>query len=541
MCYEASMSPSREGRDCKEQERDFFTPEQVDGQIESLTRKLDQPHQQRMSPEQQVVEHLRLFYGSDAPKEDAHSLEYAWERIVYSGQAAGSQASRRRQGSNTPISSLESRMSMKDAVPGFRQKSIFRQRLAMLAAIAVVALLIGSMAVVFSMVSNSHNPSTILGSSGTTPGATVTAQSTTPGKPSANLGTLVYSYQTPFDVYSLAWSPDSQRIAAANNDGAHTFAPTGGHVVDYSVVNNSNNGYTPAYGVAWSPDGKRLAASSDKVRIWDAASGRLLLTYAPGSATPTPGPSPTPTPGGPVTPTPGTTAYNSSSKVFYSAACSPTSMNSPLSGGSPAWTTAWSPDGQLMATAFNGGYGNIVQVWNTNNGHLVATYRGHRDFVAALSWSPDGKYVASASYDKTVQVWEASTGRTVTIYHGHASSGSFVSDVQWSPDGKTIASSGQDVQDWNPMTGKALVKYNGTTGGVNSLAWSPDGTRIASSGQGSHTIQLWNASTGKTLYTYTKNPKPVRTLAWSPDGKYIVSAGGVEETGHITVQVWIAS
>src|SRR5258708_8299639 len=175
MCYEASMSTSREGRDCMEQERDFFTPEQVDGQIESLTRKLDQPHQQRMSPEQQVVEHLRLFYGSDAPKEDAHSLEYACERIVYSGQAAGSQAGRRRQGNNTPISSLESRMSMKDAAPGFRKKSIFRQRLAMLAAIAVVGLLIGSMAVGLSMASNSNNPSTTPCGSGTNPGEPVQA------------------------------------------------------------------------------------------------------------------------------------------------------------------------------------------------------------------------------------------------------------------------------------------------------------------------------------------------------------------------------
>jgi WD40 repeat protein len=520
-----------------EQERDFFTPEQVDGQIESLTRKLDQPHQQRMSPEQQVVEHLRLFYGSDAPQEDAHSLEHAWERIVYSGQAAGSQASRRRQDRKTPVSSLESRMGMKDAVPGLRQKSIFRQRLAMLAAIAVVALLVGSMAVVFGMVSNSHSRSTTLGSSGTTSRATDPAPRATPGKPSANLGKLVYSYQAPNDVYSLAWSPDSKRIAATNIDSAHTFAPTGGQVVDYSVVDQGSNSFVPPYSVAWSPDGKRLAASSDKVRIWDAASRRLLLTYAPALATPTSSPNS----GGPVTPTPGTTAYNSSSSVFYSAAFSPANMHKPLSGGSPVWTTAWSPDGQLMATAFNGGYGNIVQVWTTSSGHLVTTYRKHTDFVTALSWSPDGKYMASASYDKTVQVWEASTGRTVTVYHGHASSGSFVTGVQWSPDGKTIASSAQDVQVWNPMTGRTLFTYHGTRGGVNSLAWSPDGTRIASSGQGSHTIQLWDASTGKTLYTYSKSPQPVRTLAWSPSGQYIVSAGGIEELGHITVQVWIAS
>ena len=512
-----------------EQENDFFTPEQVDRQIESLRKKLNQPLQQCMSPEQQVVEHLQLFYSSDTPEEDAHSLERAWERIVYGGQAAASQSSKRRQGRNTPESPLESRISMKDAVPGLRQRSTFQQRFAMFAAIAVVIVLVGSMAVIFSIASNAHNRSTTLGSSGSTSAAAATAQSTTPIKLGPNIGRVVYSYQTPYDVYSLAWSPDSQHIAAANNDSAHTFDPTGGHIVDYSVVDSGSNSYVPAYGVSWSPDGKRLAASSDKVRIWDVKSRSLLLTYSPKSSrafrySPS-----------------GSTAANGSTSGFLSAAFSPANMNKPLSGGSPVWTTAWSPNGQLMATAFDGGYGNIIEVWNTTTGNLVATYRGHTDFVDALSWSPDGKYVASASQDKTVQVWEANTGRPVTIYHGHTGSGSFVSDVQWSPDGKTIASSGQDVQIWNPMTGKKLLTYSGTAGGVTSLAWSPDGRRLASSSGNSNTIQLWNASTGATLYTYNKNPKSVRTLAWSPNGKYIASAGGTEELGHITVQVWLAS
>ena len=39
--------------------------------------------------------------------------------------------------------------------------------------------------------------------------------------------------------------------------------------------------------------------------------------------------------------------------------------------------------------------------------HLLYTYRSHSDQVNAVAWSPDGKYIASGSWDKTVQVWKA--------------------------------------------------------------------------------------------------------------------------------------
>jgi eukaryotic-like serine/threonine-protein kinase len=61
--------------------------------------------------------------------------------------------------------------------------------------------------------------------------------------------------------------------------------------------------------------------------------------------------------------------------------------------------------------------------------------------VNSVAWSPDGKYIASGSDDKTVQVWEALTGKHQASYTGHTST---VYSVAWSPNGKYIASGSDD-------------------------------------------------------------------------------------------------
>jgi WD40 repeat protein len=83
------------------------------------------------------------------------------------------------------------------------------------------------------------------------------------------------------------------------------------------------------------------------------------------------------------------------------------------------------------------------------------TYQKYTAGVWAVSWSPDSRYLASASKDQTVQVWEAMTGKLLTTYRGHTAE---VWKVSWSPDGKHIASVGEGgvVQIWNAITGKQV-------------------------------------------------------------------------------------
>jgi serine/threonine protein kinase len=102
-------------------------------------------------------------------------------------------------------------------------------------------------------------------------------------------------------------------------------------------------------------------------------------------------------------------------------------------------------------------------------GALRYLYPGHTDVVNAVAWSPDGKRIASASWDHTVQVWDATNGGNPLIYRGHSAE---VNAVAWSPDGKYLASGSFDqrVQIWDARTGTRLLTYSGHGDFVNTVA-----------------------------------------------------------------------
>ena len=162
-------------------------------------------------------------------------------------------------------------------------------------------------------------------------------------------------------------------------------------------------------------------------------------------------------------------------------------------------------------------------IWWIFAPHPLLVYRGHSDRVLSVAWSPDGKYIASSSYDQTVQVWDAVDGSHVFTYKGEAPSSA--DTVAWSPDGKYIASGSWDgtVQVWDAVDGNHVFTYRGHPSFVEAVAWSPDGKRIAS-GSEDKTVQVWDAVDGRNTFTYKGHPYGVTAVAWSPDGKRIASS-----------------
>ncbi len=185
-------------------------------------------------------------------------------------------------------------------------------------------------------------------------------------------------------------------------------------------------------------------------------------------------------------------------------------------GGHVNWVRAvsFSPDGKLLATASGD---NTVKLWDASTGKEIKTLTGHTNSVNGVSFSPDGKLLATASGDNTVKLWDASTGKEIKTLTGHTN---WVNGVSFSPDGKLLATASGDntVKLWDLSTGKVIKMLTEHTNSVNGVSFSPDGKLLATT-SGDNTVKLWDASTGKEIKTLTGHTNSVNGVSFSPDGK----------------------
>lgn len=294
------------------------------------------------------------------------------------------------------------------------------------------------------------------------------------------------------EVVDISFSPDRNIIATASQDGTvKLWNLEGKQIKSFSAANNAK-----FWGISFSPKGQILAAASTDgtVRLWR-LNGKDIEEVEP-------------------------------LKVSQSL----------------VWDISFSPDGQVLASADSSG---TVKLWqfdgdkfNPDPIYQIKAHdqvKGEDQEIHKINFSPDGKFLATASIDNTAKLWRFD-GQKIEFLRtlkGHTDS---LWDVTFSPDSRTIATASSDnnAKLWN-LEGKEIKTLSGHKQGVLSASFATyeqNKELVVATASDDNTIKLWNLK-GEEIITLTGHINGVWRASFSPNGKFLATASRDK-----TVKLW---
>lgn len=292
-----------------------------------------------------------------------------------------------------------------------------------------------------------------------------------------------------FGLWSCAFAPNGMEAAGGTVDG---------QVICWNLQSGRNvavlgrpDVYDPVDSVAFSPDGALIYQSlrnSGMVVVWDRATQKEIRRFGTGKRGVKFALSPDGTRAATVS-GPDYAPEGPGELVLWDAG---SSRELARSATQPTWLirVTFSPDGRHVATS--GGRGH-AKVWSVPDLREVAALPHEaQTTLFALAFSPNGRRLVTGANDGLLRIWDWAKGRLEGTWMGHT----FGCDAaQWSPDGAWLATGGRDqvVRLWEAKNRLNLAAMKGHHGRVTSLAVSPDGKSLISASE-DKTLRSWSVA-----------------------------------------------